>query len=58
MGIILIVRFLVTQPWRGIVDLGVVIGLSMGILSLWFFAFQALSQEVFDYPNDTPEGIG
>ncbi len=55
LAIVLVVRFGVPQPWRGIVDAGVVVGLTLGLLSLWFFGYQALSQDVYDYPNDTPD---
>ena len=34
------------QPWRGIVDVGVVTGLSVGLLSLLFFFVQALRGSV------------
>ncbi|MCA9538724.1 MAG: hypothetical protein KC620_07545 [Myxococcales bacterium] len=38
LGLVLLVRTL-SQPWRGIIDAGVVIGLGLGVLSLlWFFA--------------------
>jgi len=32
----------ISQPWRGIMDLGVVVGLSLGILSLLFSGFNRL----------------
>ena len=32
----------ISQPWRGIIDLGVVIGLSLGILSLLFLGLKKL----------------
>lgn len=35
--LILLVRLL-EQPWRGLIDLGVVAGLTWGLLSLWVFA--------------------
>ncbi len=43
----LIITFIVSaskisQPWRGIIDLGVVIGLSLGILSLLILGFNKL----------------
>lgn len=43
---------LLEQPWRGIVDLGVVIGLIWGIISLLAFSFQAFTRD--DYPH-SPE---
>lgn len=39
--LIVIVRSL-PQPWRGIIDAGVVVGLSWGLLSVWWFAIKAL----------------
>jgi hypothetical protein len=36
-GLIIWVRSL-TEPWRGIVDAGVVAGLSLGLLSIFYFA--------------------
>jgi len=47
--LILIVRQL-PQPWRGIVDAGVVVGLTWGLLSVWWFVFKALvmNQETAD----------
>lgn len=45
-GLILLVSLL-DQPWRGIVDSGVVAGLLWGLLSLWFFTAQALFQPEF-----------
>jgi hypothetical protein len=41
-GLIVLVRML-EQPWRGIVDAGVVVGLSWGLLAYWIFAAQALT---------------
>ena len=45
--IFIIVSFIVSaskisQPWRGIIDLGVIVGLSLGILSLLFLGFNKL----------------
>lgn len=39
-GLILLVSLL-PQPWRGIVDFGVVAGLLWGLVALWIFAAQA-----------------
>jgi len=57
-GIIVLV-FLVKmlpQPWRGIVDAGVVVGLVWGLVSLVLFGIQALSAESFPYSPEVPEG--
>ncbi|MDO3378877.1 hypothetical protein [Geoalkalibacter halelectricus] len=40
--LIALVRLL-PQPWRGIIDLGVVVGLGWGVISLLVFAARALS---------------
>ena len=52
--LILLVRVL-PQPWRGIVDAGVVIGLVWGILSLLAFSLRAFTSERFPYPPEVPE---
>ena len=56
LGIILLVvlvRFL-DQPWRGIVDFGVVLGLSYGVISFLLFSFQALSKADYPHSPETP----
>jgi hypothetical protein len=52
--LIILVRF-IQQPWRGIIDGGVVIGLVWGFLSLCFFSIQALLSKQFDYPPEVPD---
>ncbi|WP_305042563.1 hypothetical protein [Geoalkalibacter sp.] len=42
--LILLVRLL-PQPWRGIIDLGVVVGLGWGLISLWIFSLRAFGPE-------------
>ena len=54
---ILIARIL-PQPWRGIIDAGVVVGLSIGIISITYFIFLAiLNPQAIEIsaelPNDT-----
>jgi hypothetical protein len=39
----------VPQPWRGIIDVGVVIGLAWGIISLFIFTVQAFTSKEFKY---------
>ncbi|MBK1829383.1 hypothetical protein JIN77_01480 [Verrucomicrobiaceae bacterium R5-34] len=55
-GIALLVRSMnyCPQPWRGIVDLGVMIGLSWGLIAFWIFAYKALTQKEFNYSPETP----
>lgn len=43
------------QPWRGIVDVGVVFGLVWGVAAMGLFAFAAFTGGVFDHPPEVPE---
>ncbi len=52
--LIVLVRLL-PQPWRGIIDLSVVVGLGWGIVSLAFFSYRAFASDSFDYPPDVPD---
>ena len=52
-GLVILVRFL-DQPWRGIVDVGVVIGLLWGLLSMLYFFVHAFSKADFSYSPETP----
>ncbi|UCD25823.1 MAG: hypothetical protein JSW51_03515 [Gemmatimonadota bacterium] len=45
----------IEQPWRGIVDAGVVAGLAWGLVTLVVFCHQALSRREFRYSPETPE---
>lgn len=51
--LVLLMRFL-PQPWRGIVDAGVVAGLGWGLAALLVFSIQALTLETFDHSPDVP----
>ena len=51
--VILVQRF--DQPWRGIVDVGVVAGLLWGLATLIVFSYLALSQRDFGYSPEVPE---
>ena len=46
----------VAQPWRGIVDLGVVLGLTWGIVSIAVFTYMAFATDGFDRSPETPTG--
>ena len=46
---------LVEQPWRGIIDAGVVVGLAWGVISLAVFCILAFTSERFDYSPEIPE---
>jgi hypothetical protein len=55
-GIILLViavKF-APQPWRGIIDAGVVMGLTYGAISLLLFTFRALSAKNFPHSPEVP----
>lgn len=43
-----------SQPWRGIIDFGVVVGLAWGMISLAGFAWKSLTGSEFKYSPDTP----
>ena len=55
-GIVLLVLLvrLLPQPWRGIVDLGVVTGLSWGLISLLVYSARALGSANFDVDPEVP----
>lgn len=42
------------QPWRGIIDFGVVLGLSWGLISFWIYTVKALTQKDFPHSPETP----
>ena len=52
--LVILVRLL-DQPWRGIIDGGVVVGLAWGLVSLAVFGFQALTADEFPYAPEVPE---
>ncbi|MFT5709246.1 MAG: hypothetical protein ACI9ES_003554 [Oceanospirillaceae bacterium] len=43
------------MPWRGILDVGVVIGLSWGLVSMIIFSAQIFSGKKLDFPAGVPE---
>ncbi|HXY55812.1 MAG TPA: hypothetical protein VEM40_14195 [Nitrospirota bacterium] len=53
-ALVILVRLL-PQPWRGIVDAGVVVGLAWGLISLLIFAAQAFRAQEFPYAPEVPE---
>lgn len=57
LGIILLVILvgLLDQPWRGIIDAGVVVGLTWGMMSLIVFTYIALTANEFDVSPDVPD---
>jgi len=55
-GIIVLVLAVhrVPQPWRGIIDAGVVAGLAWGIVSLLWYAVAGLTRKDFPYSPEVP----
>lgn len=53
-GLVLGVRQL-AQPWRGIVDAGVVVGLSWGLVSVWYYTLKAFFSSSFCVCPETPD---
>ena len=56
-GIVLLVIVFhqLSQPWRGVLDAGVVCGLLWGVISLTWFSFVALGAGEFQYSPELPE---
>ncbi len=52
--VLIIVFHQIIQPWRGILDAGVVVGLSWGIASLIWFSIEALGSGEYEFPAETP----
>lgn len=55
-GIVLMVLLVhqLEQPWRGIVDIGVVTGLAWGLVSLYIFTLQAFFSQGFQHSPEMP----
>jgi hypothetical protein len=43
------------QPWRGIIDIGVVAGLAWGLVTILFFATTAFTSDGFEHSPEVPE---
>lgn len=56
-GLVLLVRLL-PQPWRGIVDAGVVAGLACGIASIGYFSWRALRSGSLDRSPEVVQPAG
>ncbi len=52
--LVILVRLL-PQPWRGIIDGSVVVGLAWGLVSLVVFSIQVFTAEHFPYSPEVPE---
>jgi hypothetical protein len=57
LGIIMLVLLVrqIAQPWRGIIDAGVVVGLAWGVVSLVIFGLMAFFSKSYDYSPEVPE---
>ena len=57
LGIVLLIVLVhfVPQPWRGIIDFGVVVGLAWGIVSLLAFSVQAMGRNTYPYSPEVPD---
>ncbi len=55
-GIVILVIIFnqISQPWRGILDAGVVVGLSWGIVSIVIFYIQAMTRNEFNFSPEVP----
>ncbi len=56
MGVVVFVRQL-AQPWRGIIDAGVVVGLGAGLLSMLFLFARAIAAKGRGYDNARAESL-
>lgn len=54
--ILIVMVRLLPQPWRGIVDVGVVFGLTWGLISLFVFIPGAFGSGRFPYSPEVPDG--
>ena len=45
-----------SQPWRGMLDFGVVVGLTWGLVSIGIFALRAFTGGSFDHSPELPAG--
>ncbi len=54
-GLVILVKVFTHGAWRGIIDVGVVLGLLWGAVSILVFSAQVLAGRPFDYPPDLPE---
>lgn len=56
LGIVVLIQFvhMLAQPWRGIVDAGVVVGLTWGLISILLFTLKAFFGNGFNHSPETP----
>lgn len=55
LSLVLLVTFFCPDPWRGIIDVGVVLGLTWGLISFWIFTVKALTNKSFPHSPETPD---
>ena len=53
--VFIIIAHQLPQPWRGILDLGVVVGLSWGLVTILVFSWLALTRDEFPYSPELPD---
>ena len=49
------IAHLLPQPWRGVLDIGVVTGLIWGLTSLYYYLIRAFSSASFDHCAELPD---
>lgn len=49
------IAHMLPQPWRGILDMGVVTGLTWGLISLFYYLQRAFSTSQFDHSAELPQ---
>lgn len=56
LGIVVLVIIFnqISQPWRGILDAGVVVGLSWGVVSIVVYFVRAMSSSEFEFSAEVP----
>lgn len=52
--LVMLVRLIKDDTWRGIIDFGVVLGLTWGVVSLLMYVFLALTKKEFAHSPETP----
>jgi len=53
--LVILVKVFTHNQWRGIIDVGVVIGLLWGSIAILIYSLKVLIGKPFDYPPDLPE---
>jgi hypothetical protein len=53
--LVILVSF-TAQPWRGIIDAGVVVGLAWGVLTVALYGLSALRSAEFPFSPEVPDG--